>query len=247
MWPLSSLDIVEMWEVGRSQHPIDRVLTLLVGASLGVEWENLAALTIGRRDTLLFSLREELYGARIDAYTECPSCGERLEISFSAEEVRALPLPEEPNPDGLFCYQEGETQVTFRLPDSRDLAAVAGNRSLQAARTALLQRCIKETRVAGNVVPWRELREELITGLVDRMSECEPAAEVLFNMSCPSCDKSWQEPFDVASFLWSEVAAHARRLLREVHILARAYGWEEREILSMSDARRECYLEMVGE
>jgi len=36
-----------------------------------------------------------------------------------------------------------------------------------------------------------------------------------------------------------------RRLLVEVHALASAYGWSEQEILSLSDARRRLYLEMV--
>jgi hypothetical protein len=32
-------------------------------------------------------------------------------------------------------------------------------------------------------------------------------------------------------------------LLDEVHVLARAYGWNEREILGLSAARRAAYLE----
>ncbi len=39
--------------------------------------------------------------------------------------------------------------------------------------------------------------------------------------------------------------ARAKRLLSEVHALASAYGWSEREILGLSVARREFYLGMV--
>ena len=42
-----------------------------------------------------------------------------------------------------------------------------------------------------------------------------------------------------------EIHAWAKRTLREVHTLASAYGWSEREILSMSAVRRALYLEMV--
>jgi hypothetical protein len=52
--------------------------------------------------------------------------------------------------------------------------------------------------------------------------------------------------FDIGAFLWEEIAAQARRLLREVHTLARAYGWREADILVMSAARRQAYLEMVS-
>jgi len=51
--------------------------------------------------------------------------------------------------------------------------------------------------------------------------------------------------FDIASFFWAEICVQAKRLLREVHTLARAYGWREMDILSMSPARRQFYLEMV--
>ncbi len=51
--------------------------------------------------------------------------------------------------------------------------------------------------------------------------------------------------FDVVSFFWSEICVQAKRLLREVHTLARAYGWREADILNMSTARRQFYLEMV--
>jgi hypothetical protein len=52
--------------------------------------------------------------------------------------------------------------------------------------------------------------------------------------------------FDAGEFLWREVAARARRLVYEVHALARYYGWREADILSMTGRRREAYLEMVG-
>ncbi len=39
--------------------------------------------------------------------------------------------------------------------------------------------------------------------------------------------------------------SRAERLLREVHTLARAYGWSEGAILELGSARRERYLELV--
>jgi hypothetical protein len=39
--------------------------------------------------------------------------------------------------------------------------------------------------------------------------------------------------------------ARAKRLLAEVHLIASAYGWSEAEILGLSRARRDFYLDMV--
>jgi hypothetical protein len=38
----------------------------------------------------------------------------------------------------------------------------------------------------------------------------------------------------------------AKAYLNEVHMLAWAYGWREADILAMSSARRQFYLERVG-
>lgn len=79
------------------------------------------------------------------------------------------------------------------------------------------------------------------------MEELDPQAVVRLKIVCDSCQHQWDEEFEVASFLWGEVDAWAGRLLREVHVLARAYAWREEDILAMSSRRRHCYLEMLGE
>ena len=37
----------------------------------------------------------------------------------------------------------------------------------------------------------------------------------------------------------------AGRLMRDIHLLASAYGWTEAEVLSLSAWRRQAYLDMV--
>ena len=77
------------------------------------------------------------------------------------------------------------------------------------------------------------------------MSALDPQAEVLIDLSCPACQAREQILFDIAAFFWSEIAARAKRLLHEIHLLARAYCWSEADILGMSPGRRDCYLTMV--
>ncbi len=78
------------------------------------------------------------------------------------------------------------------------------------------------------------------------MGEADPQAVVDLAMDCPSCGQAWTLPFDICSYLWSEVEDLVQRLFREIHALALAYGWTEREILGMSPLRRRVYLDMVG-
>ena len=78
------------------------------------------------------------------------------------------------------------------------------------------------------------------------MLEADPQAEIILVFSCQGCARRWEMLFDIAHFFWNEIAAEARRLLREIDALARAYGWSEREILSLSARRRQSYLELVA-
>jgi len=78
------------------------------------------------------------------------------------------------------------------------------------------------------------------------MLEADPRAEITIRLTCPACSHEWDLLFDIADFFWTEIAAKGHRLLREIDVLARAYGWTEREILSLSAQRRQTYLELLA-
>jgi S-adenosylmethionine synthetase len=82
--------------------------------------------------------------------------------------------------------------------------------------------------------------------IVDRMSEADPQANIELDLTCAQCGHRWQALFDIESFLWSEINVWARRTLKEIHTLARAYGWSEREILNLSPWRRHFYLNLIN-
>ena len=55
---------------------------------------------------------------------------------------------------------------------------------------------------------------------------------------------SFREP-DIGDMLWQKVRAAAERVLLDIDVLARAYGWTEREVLRLNPLRRAAYLQMV--
>ena len=65
------------------------------------------------------------------------------------------------------------------------------------------------------------------------------------DLTCPACGHAWQAPFDIATFVWRELDDWAQRTLREIHVIAGAYGWSEDEILQLSARRRQIYVEMI--
>jgi hypothetical protein len=243
---LSAHDLLGIWEVGEDQHPLDRALTILAAACPELTRDELAALSIGQRDARLLALRELTYGPRLEGFVECPRCAEGLEFDVSATDLKAEPATGPDAPGEALELVAGGLQVRFRLPDSRDLASVLGYRDPAAARDLLVRRCVLEASREGDRVEDGELPGEAVAEISRRMAEHDPQAEVLMDFRCPACDHRWQALFDALSFFWTELAAQARRLLREVHTLARAYGWREADILGMSTRRRRFYLEMIS-
>ena len=89
---------------------------------------------------------------------------------------------------------------------------------------------------------WTEVNEVALAG---RLGELDPLAEVLIDLRCEVCGAQWQALFDTVTFFWNELHARSRRLLQEVDLLARTYGWTEGEVLRMSEQRRGLYVEMA--
>ena len=94
-------------------------------------------------------------------------------------------------------------------------------------------------------MPAAGLSEDVMEAIASRLAAADPLAEVLIDLSCLACRHQWQVLLDIERFLWTKISVLARRLLQEVHALASAYGWTEREILALSPARRQSYLEMA--
>jgi hypothetical protein len=242
--PITASELLSVWERGRSQPSHRQALLLLAAACTETKLEELAELSIGRRDARLLTLRERLFGPRLVSMAGCPVCGEKLELSFDVADVR-VEAGEEQNSQ-LSLEMEGY-EVLFRLPDSNDLAALAIiGADREDGRGTLLKRCLTEVRLNGQEQQVEELPTEIVGAVTKRMSQTDPQADVKLCLDCPACGHDWLATFDILSFLWSEIENWAQRILCDVHILARSYGWREADILAMSAFRRQCYLEMLG-
>lgn len=243
MYPLAARDLIRVWEWGGERHPVDRALALLVLACPERAWEDLVALTIGQRDALLLTLRELTFGPRLDSFAECPECGEYLEFAINAGELRAADAGEPVEPELTLELEDFEAQ--FRLPDSLDLAAVAHCDDVDTARDMLVRRCVLQARQGKADVTAADLPGAVVAALAARMAACDPLSEVQLDLCCPECGHSWPALLDIVSFFWTEISDQVKRLLRQVHALAHAYGWREADILAMSGQRRQLYLDMV--
>lgn len=233
---LSPQTILDVWEAGRQQHELDRALTLLAAAHPELSREQLADLTVGERDAQLLRLRIAMFGGSAGGTSECPQCAERVEFSL---DTRAL-ADAERFEESVREIEINGSSVRFRLPTTRDLAEAVTAQDQSGGVRRLIEQCVIEPGLPD------ELSEDIIAALSDAMVKADPKAEIIISLGCPNCAKHWELLFDVAHFLWIEIATHAQRLVHEIDALARAYGWTEREILSLSAQRRRIYLELLA-
>lgn len=230
--------LLHAWERGLLLSPTRRALALLATALPDAEPAQLAALPLGARDNALLRLREALFGDAVAAAASCPHCAAALDVAFRTGDVAG------PNPDtAVRRLEEHHAVVDFRLPSSADVLAVA---SLDDADSLLLQRCVVGASIDGEPVEASSLPRSVAESLARAIDLADPQACTELSLACPECGHAWNAGFDIASFLWTEVAALAQRTLREVHQLAGAYGWAEHDILAMSATRRQLYLEMAA-
>jgi hypothetical protein len=244
---LSSETLLRVWEIAQNQHPIDQALTILAAGYPGMSRDELALLSIGQRDARLLSLYEQTFGPHLIGAADCPNCHEWLEfeLAISAIRLAAEAGPAEP---GYQMESEGY-ELRFRLPNSFDLAAIIHQSrtapSVATGRALLAQRCVERVVHRGQAVAVADLPAPVIAALAGQMAKLDPQAELVLQLSCPACSHAWSALLDIVVFLWDKISAQARRLLREVHTLARAYSWSEADILAMSAGRRQFYIDMV--
>ena len=242
MHALSAPELLAAWERGLEQRLPERALALLEAACPESPPQSLAGLSIGRRDAALLTLRQWAFGRRLTCLAVCPACNERLEMTLDAA---SLQQPYDSAAPADFTLALAGYQVRFRLPNSADLLSCTGEDVAEIQRQ-LFARCLTEARSQDQAVTADQLPDAMIHAVIEQMAKLDPQADTVINFSCPVCQNRWQENFDIVSFFWSEIDAWARRILHEVHVLASAYGWREREILMLSPLRRQLYIEMAN-
>jgi hypothetical protein len=240
---VTTAQLISAWEKGLAEHPVDRALTLLAVAHPSMSREELALLSIGERDAGLLALREALFGNSLNSVAQCPKCGVQLEFSIP---LKQLHREEAATASRCFELTADDLHLRFRAPNSNDLSLATKCADVASARRLLSNRCVVEAKRAGEDVSAAEIPEEVIGKLSTAIASADAGCDHVIQLSCEECSHHWQLVIDIPSYLWEEINRLAKRLLQQVHILAWAYGWREADILSMSSARREFYLELVS-
>jgi hypothetical protein len=243
--PLTGLDEEMIGDASRWPSPAARVSALLavtvfpIGSLSPLGLEHVRALTVLDRDILLASLRQRLFGERIQSTVRCPrdSCGKLVDIDFNLGD---LPLPERSDLQPRYEFIIDGTRINGRLPNGSDQEAVAeiARSDPDGAAGLILQRCVDQLE---------KLSDEQLSELREEMARRDPQLDTDFDAHCPECGNDFTVHFDIQDFLLSEISAASRQLYRQVHTLAWYYHWSEAEILAMPLQKRRVYLDLLSD
>ncbi|MFJ9154266.1 hypothetical protein ACIRP7_40925 [Streptomyces sp. NPDC102270] len=236
---LTEANVLEVWEGGLDSTPAARALLIASMAMASRGEQDVADLPLSAVNTLLLDLRCGAFGDALPCTTDCPACGDSLDVTVAAEELRpaaaggrtgeAVAVPA--------TLTTGGFTITYRALTGRDVRAV--DPTAPGARRTLVRRCVLSISP-----PVDDLPDEVLDGLASRLAELDPGADTILTLDCPQCEHRWEAALDIADHVWTDVSGYARRVLHDVHALARAYGWSEADVLSVSPARRQFYLKV---
>lgn len=244
MHALDTWALLDAWDHGHSLSVDAWALWLLRAACADspTPIDSVARWPVGQRDGTLLRLRRLIFGSRVVGLLECPGC--HTAVEFEAPTDALLASTDDAREPA--CFRVDGVTVTCRPVCTEDLFAISACTDLESATLGLLECCVHAEAEDGTPLTARELPESVVAAVAAHLERVDPQANVQLSMQCPACGQAWQVTFDIVLFLWRELSAWATRMLRDVHELASVYGWSEAQILSLSPARRQRYLGMLG-
>jgi hypothetical protein len=197
---------------------------MLVGGDEWVEGEEVRLLCIQDGDRLFESVYRALFGPSVELRHRCSSCREGYELTLALRDL--FPL-------GVASNDTSPREEL--LPGGTIVHGLCLGDLLAAGRdaAALLARAVVE-RGSDD--------EETIASAVERLSSSRiESVETI----CPHCERPQSFPFDLTSFLLSCCARERPILLREIHLLARTYGWSFADITTLDRTARHELVRLV--
>lgn len=229
-----------MAESHEAGDPLPRRVSRVLAAALEhvggerASVEVVEELCVADRQFLMQQLDRRLGSDALWLTSRCAQCQEPFDLAlrWSAFPVREAGAG---FPQGVVETRQGVVRV--RVPNGGDQAAlVSVARGPEGAR-ALLARCV----LAGDApVDLARLSQEELALLEAELERLSPAVVTRVQAVCPACGASGAVEVNPYRCL-----ARASGVMEEVHVLASAYHWSEREILALPLSRRRKYLRLV--
>ena len=239
---------------------------LLKSSSATISPDSVWTMTLSDRDRLIAALHQHCFGDSIQAVVTCASCQQRFELGFSLQDLLDEMGRRTREAHRRLCEQgklEGEralSKVTgdgevaaqwsalyalgdglrFRAPatgDERDLSEQVDPR-----QSWIIERCL-----VGEAEPGvgHKLEQAQVQALEQALDQLAPILSVELSAECRECHATQTAHFDMAGYFLEALVRERPLVVREIHCLARAYGWNHSEILGLPRSLRQAYVALI--
>jgi hypothetical protein len=210
-------------------------------------WEEAAwSLPLGARILRLLQIVElTTQKASLTITSSCPQidCHRPLEMVLPYAQLAAYASSENA-PGNIVQFPRADaTPHALRLPTGRDQAAWQ-SQTYQTPDEALA--AIVRSLLTASDASSIDLSGAHLEPLAAIMEQADPLVSLSVSVTCPHCAHDADLPLDLEAVALQQLAQHQRALLRDVHEIARHYGWSEGEVLAVSAQRRAQYRRLIA-
>lgn len=166
---------------------------------------------------------------------ECTACGAPYDLQLRLAEVPRGP----PGPG--FPTAEVETSLgprRFEVPNGRHEEALARGTTADPRRDLLALLGLAET-AAEDALRYTEAD---MAGIETALEATAPDIGDRIATTCPACGTATEAVIDPLAF----ALPHPDEILRETHLIARAYRWDEAAIHALPSGRRRAYARIIA-
>lgn len=200
--------------------------------------ERVDALSVPDRRFLMIELAR-LLGVSFEWSTHaCEECGTRFDYALDLAQLPAIPASDH-YPSAIVTTVRG--RVRLRVPTGADQIRIADANDDAAAAQLLVTLCVSPCDEGTDDDAIEEFSPADLAAIEDAIEEIAPNLPWAAEAPCIDCCSINIIPIDTAAWL-TRVADGPTG---DVHEIAMAYGWNERDILALTRTQRLKYLTLI--
>ena len=196
---------------------VEWISSMLAGGDEWLDGSQVPHLNLDDGDRLFESLYRALFGKKIELRNRCTDCDQSYELTLALGDIFPVESPTSTAAESEERLPGGSIVRSLRIAD----LLAAGRNGDELTARAVVERGSDDDDAIQRAV------EHLSSSLIETVET-----------QCPHCEQPQEFFFDLSAFLLACCARERPILLREVHLLARTYGWGLADILSLDRKAR---------
>lgn len=207
----------------------------MLRGNMPVSEDEIWSWSLKKRLQALLAIAMKSRGSRLVLHTHCSdhSCDERIELPLELDMFQLADL------DERFIFKIDGKALQVRLPNGEDQRYWLKHQD--EALTAIAGKLVLRVDDGNPADGWC-FREEWLEDFSEALEDHDVLMSLQLNSVCPVCDRELKIPVDLEAHLLICLSHLQQKLLMEVHQLALAYHWTEKDILALTPQRRNYYL-----